>query len=84
MTLLEFSWLGVDAVAEGVGALGWSCILRGLSDESRGDENADVLEFVVTRCGARDDVVTADVKGVGVVCVGSGIVRVPPTGTLEP
>jgi hypothetical protein len=58
-------------------------VFHGLSDESRGDEDAGFLEFVVARCGARDDVSTADVGGV--VCVSSGVqvVRVPPTRTLK-
>ena len=78
LTFLEFSWLGVDAVAEGIGA-----VLHSLSDESRGDKNTDFLEFVrvVTRCGAQDDVGTADVGGV--VCVSSRVVRVPLTRSLK-
>jgi len=46
--------------AEGVGV-----VLRSLGDRSRGEENADIPEFVITRCGAWGDVGTAGVDGVG-------------------
>jgi len=46
--------------AEGLGA-----VLCSLGDRSRGEENADVPEFVVACCGAQGDVGTAGVDSVG-------------------
>ena len=76
ISVLEFPWLGDDAAAGGGGNSmcreGEEFVYKEGGGNGRdvrrsgvGEEDTDAVEFVTTRCGAQDDVGTADVEGVG-------------------